>query len=140
MIVSYPFWEGNLVFGSEYSHTSRINRYANVEGILDNDDSNIIEGIWAAFLEYNRSFGRVDVQAGIRYENVQADYYEYNKKVDEQSKVYNNVFPSLAFSFPINKVQMQLSYAADISRPSYGQLRGNITYGNRYTYESGNPF
>lgn len=140
VIVSYPFWEGNLVFGSEYSHTSRMNRYANVEGILDNDDSNIIEGIWAAFLEYNRSFGRVDVQAGIRYENVQADYYEYNKKVDEQSKVYNNVFPSLAFSFPINKVQMQLSYAADISRPSYGQLRGNITYGNRYTYESGNPF
>lgn len=140
LVFSHPLFGGNLSFGGEYSHTARTNVYLNPEGILDDDNSKIKEGDLAAFVEYSRSFGDVNVQAGVRYENVKFDYYEYGKRVDEQSKEYNNVFPSLAVSFPIGKVQMQLSYAVDIARPSYGELRGNIAYINRYTYESGNPF
>jgi len=140
LVFSHSLFGGSVSFGGEYSHTARTNVYLNPEQILEDDDSKIKEGDLAAFAEYNRAFGDVSLQAGVRYEYVNFDYYEYGKRMDEQSKVYNNVFPSLSVSFPLGKLQMQLSYAVDIDRPSYNQLRGNVMYINRYTYESGNPF
>ena len=61
-------------------------------------------------------------------------------RIDLQSKTYSNWFPSLALSLPVGKTQMQLTYAADIYRPSYNELRSGVQYDNQYTYESGNPF
>ena len=103
LIVSYPLWKGNLSFGGEYSHTSRTNLYHNQEGILDNDDSKIKEGSTAVFMDYSHSFGKVDVQAGVRYENVKFDYYEQGKHIDEQSRTFNNVFPSDQHKLPHRK-------------------------------------
>lgn len=140
LIFTHPLWQGNLSFGGEYSYTHRTNSYLNPEQILQDDESKINEGSLGAFAEYARRFGKVNLQAGIRYERVDFDYYEYGKKIDVQSKSYNNVFPSLSLSFPIGKINMQLGYAADIMRPSYSQLSSSITYVNQYTYESGNPF
>lgn len=51
-----------------------------------------------------------------------------------------NWFPSLALSLPVGKTQMQLTYASDIYRPSYNELRSGVQYDNQYTYEFGNPF
>lgn len=139
IIFSRSLLGGAFSFGGEYSHTNRKNDYRNPQGILSDDLNEIKEGSIAAFAEYGRAFGDVNVQAGLRYENVAFDYSENDIHKDEQSKNYSNVFPSVAVSFPIGDVQMQLSYAADITRPSYHQLRGNIVYNDRYTYESGNP-
>lgn len=68
--------------------------------------------------------------------------YRYNNElyIAEQSKTYGNWFPSLALSLPVGKTQMQLTYATDIYRPSYNELRSGVQYDNQYTYESGNPF
>lgn len=140
LILSHPLWEGNLSFGGEYSHTKRTNLYLNPEGILADDDSRIKEGSASVFVDYARSFGKVNVQAGVRYEHVGFDYYEKDKRIDVQSRTFDNVFPSLNINFPIGKTQVQLSYAGDISRPPYDQLRNNIYYANRYSYQSGNPF
>ena len=41
---------------------------------------------------------------------------------------------------PVGTTEMQLTYATDINRPTYEQLREGIQYDNRYTYEAGNPF
>ena len=73
--------------------------------------------------EYARRFGKVQAQAGVRYEHVTSDYYEYGKKVEEQSRKYDHIFPSLAVSFPLGNVQMQLAYRASIKRPTYWNLR-----------------
>ena len=140
LVLSYPLWQGSLSFGGEYSHTDRTNVYTNKEGILDNDDSRIKEGSTAAFIDYSRSFGKIDVQAGVRYENVNFNYYEQGQRMDEQSRDFNNVFPSVNINFPIGKTQFQLSYSSGITRPSYDLLRSNIYYSNKYTYQTGNPF
>ena len=140
LVVSYPLWQGSLSFGGEYSHTNRSNLYLNQEGILANDDSRIKEGSTAAFMDYSRSFGKVDMQAGVRYENVNFDYYEQGKHMDEQSREFNNIFPSVNINFPIGKTQVQLSYSSGITRPSYDMLRSNTYYSNKYTYQTGNPF
>lgn len=140
LIVSHPLAGGNFSFGAEYSHNKRNTTYLNEEGIIGNDEAMIKEGATSTFVEYARSFNKVQVQAGLRYEHVGFDYYDAGKYVGEQSKTYSNIFPSLSFSFPLKEVQMQIGYASDINRPDYNELRSNTTYVNRYMYDKGNPF
>ncbi|MBR5102410.1 MAG: TonB-dependent receptor, partial [Muribaculaceae bacterium] len=60
-------------------------------------------------------------------------------RMPEQSRTYHHLFPSLGFSAQLGKVQLMLNYAMKIQRPYYWQLNGNVSYGNRFTWESGNP-
>ena len=140
LVLSRPLWEGSLALGGEYSHNNRINEYVNPQGILKDDYSQFKEGNASAFLEYSRSFGKLNAQAGVRYEYVDFKYYDQGKLVEEQSRKFKKLFPSIALNMPVGKVQMQLVYAMDVNRPSYSALRSNITYANRYSYETGNPF
>lgn len=141
LVLSYPLLGGNLSLGGEYSNTHRTSKYQVVPtNLVADDDSRITESMTSSFLTYSRDFGDLNLEAGMRYEYIDFNYYEYGKYVPEQSKSYGNWFPSLSLSMPVGKVQMQLSYAADINRPSYHNLRSGIQYDNRYTYEMGNPF
>ena len=140
LVLTRPLWKGNLAFGGEYSHNDRTNQYLNPQGILEDDDSRFKEGSTSAFVEYGRSFGKLNLLAGLRYEYVDFKYYDQGKLVEEQSRTFKKLFPSVVLNIPVGKVQMQLSYAIDVERPSYSALRSNITYANRYTYETGNPF
>ena len=141
MVLSYPLFGGDLSVGGEYSFTNRNTNYAIIPNTLaDNVIDRIKEGMASAFITYNRDFGKLNMEAGLRYENVDFKYYDDGKYMAEQSKTYGEWFPSLCLSMPIGNVQMQLSYAADINRPNYWVLRSGVQYSNHYTYETGNPF
>ena len=141
LIVSAPLWGGKLDFGGEYSYSKRKSTYTVLPvGFIEDDRSRIQEGMVSGFVEYNRQIGPVFLLAGLRYENIDFDYYEEDKYVDEQSRVFNNLFPSLSLSATLGGIDFQLGYATDVNRPSYWQLRSNVLYANRYTYETGNPF
>lgn len=141
MVLSYPLLGGDLSVGGEYSFTNRNTNYAIIPNTLaDNVIDRIKEDMVSAFVTYNRDFGKLNMEAGLRYENVDFKYYDDGKYMAEQSKAYGEWFPSLSLSIPIGNVQMQLSYAADIDRPNYWVLRSGVQYSNHYTYETGNPF
>ena len=141
MVLSYPLFGGDLSVGGEYSFTNRNTNYAIIPNTLaDNVIDRIKEGMASAFVTYNRDFGKLNMEAGLRYENVDFKYYDDGQYMEEQSKTYGEWFPSLSLSMPIGNVQMQLSYAADINRPNYWVLRSGVQYSNHYTYETGNPF
>ena len=141
LVLSCPLLGGELSLGGEYSNTHRTSKYQVVPtNFVSDDNSRITEGMTSSFLTYSRDFGDLSMEAGLRYEYIDFNYYEYGKYMPGQSKSYGNWFPSLSLSMPVGKVQMQLSYAADISRPSYYNLRSGVQYDNRYTYETGNPF
>ena len=140
-MLSYPLLGGELSLGGEYSNTHRTSKYQVVPtNFVSDDDSRITESMASSFLTYSRDFGNLSLEAGLRYEYIDFNYYEYGKYVPGQSKSYGNWFPSISLSMPVGKVQMQLSYATDIDRPPYYYLRSGIQYDNRYTYETGNPF
>lgn len=139
LILSKPVWDGELAFGGEYTYTNRGNLFINPEGILNDDNSRIRENMGAVFAEYGKNFGKVQTQIGLRYEYTSSDYYVDGKRIDEQSKTYNNLFPTFSLSFPIQRINIQLAYRTDIARPSYWDLRNNVLYANKYTYETGNP-
>ena len=141
MVLSYPLLDGDLSVGGEYSFTNRNTNYAIIPNTLaDNVIDRIKEGMASAFVTYNRDLGKLNMEAGLRYENVDFKYYDDGLYMAEQSKTYGEWFPSLSLSMPIGNVQMQLSYAADINRPNYWVLRSGVQYSNHYTYETGNPF
>lgn len=141
MVLSYPLFGGDLSVGGEYSFTNRNTNYTIIPNTLaDNVIDRIKEGMASAFITYNRDFGKLNMEAGLRYENVDFKYYDDGQYMAEQSKTYGEWFPSLSLSMPIGNVQMQLSYAADINRPNYWVLRSGVQYSNHYTYETGNPF
>lgn len=140
LVLEHPLWGGNLTIGGEYGHMNRQMEYRNPEGIIASTMDEIKEGNAAAFAEYARSFGKVYAQVGVRYEYDNFDYTLNGTHMDEQSKVYHNVFPSASLVFPVGKAQVMLQYRSEIKRPNYSMLSSSVSYVNRYTYESGNPF
>ena len=141
LVITAPLFGGSLSFGGEYSYSTRKSVYTVLpKGIIDDDRSRTEEGLATAFVEYGRQFGPLSAQIGLRYEDVDFDYYEDGVRIAEQSRAYGDWFPSVALSTMLGKIGLQLGYSADIRRPSYDQLRSNINYDNRYTYEGGNPF
>ncbi len=141
LMLSLPLWKGKFSFGGEFSETNRKSSY-NVEPaeILERQNNRIEERMASFFFDYNRKIGKLSILAGIRYENTDFDYFKGEKQIGEQSKTYGNFLPSLSCTFPVGNTQMQLSYRANIKRPSYYNMRAGIEYVNRYTYQSGNPF
>lgn len=140
LVLTRPLWGGNFSWGGEYAYATRENDYSNLSGIIADENSEIREGSASGFVEYDRALGKVMLRLGLRYEHVNFDYYEQGEFREEQSKTYDQWFPSLMLSMPLGKKMMvSLSYKEDINRPSYQMLRGNLQYNNRYTYESGNP-
>ena len=140
LVVSHPLWQGQIRFGEEYTNTRTTNLFtANIPEVPD-ADNRVDESNIAAFVEFARQFGRFNVSVGLRYEHVKFDYYEMGEHRDGQSKTYNNLFPSLNVATQIGKVRMGLNYSGKTVRPGYGQLDGTVSYINRLTYETGNPY
>ena len=143
LIFSYPILKGNLSVGGEYSYNHRTDAYT----FLASDyvpvkatDTEINEKSAAAFLEYGRQFGKVFAQAGLRYEHLTNDYFNFGVREDEVCRDYGDWFPTATLSAPIGKMQLSLSYRRDIERPAYSSLTSSTIYVNRYTYQSGNPY
>lgn len=139
LILSYPVWGGTLSLGGEYSHTSRDDDYVNKENYTPTIYSKLKETDKNVFLEYTHAVPIGQLAIGVRYENIVFDYYEDGKHIEEQSRKFDNWFPSLSFSTQVGKVNAQLSYTAKTQRPSYSQLSNNLFYLNRFSMQTGSP-
>ena len=151
LILSYPVWKGNLSVGGEYSYNHRTDAYSflSAETLpVKATDTEINEKSAATFVEYGRSFplsffnlqSSIFIQAGLRYEHLQNDYFNFGKREDEVCRNYGDWFPTATLSMPVGKLQLSLSYRKDIERPAYSNLTSSTVYINRYTYQSGNPY
>ena len=143
LIFSYPVLKGNLSVGGEYSYNHRTDAYtfqATDAVPVKSTDTEINEKSSAIFLEYGRQFGKLYAQAGLRYEHLTNDYFNFGVKEDEVCRDYGDWFPTATVSAPIGKLQLSLSYRRDIQRPAYSSLTSSTMYANRYTYQSGNPY
>lgn len=140
LVVTHPIWQGQIRFGEEYTNTRTTNLFtANIPEVPD-ADNRVDESNIAAFVEFGRQFGRFNVGVGLRFEHVKFDYYEMGEHRDGQSKRYNNLFPSLNVATQFGQVRMGLNYTGKTVRPGYGQLDGAVSYINRLTFETGNPY
>lgn len=140
LVVSHPLWGGMIQVGEEYSDTRTTNTFtADIPEVPD-ADNRVDESNIAAFLHIAQQLGRFNIGVGLRYEHVKFDYYDMGRLRDGQSKTYDNIFPSLDVAVKVGAVRMALNYSGKTVRPGYGQLDGAVSYINRLTFETGNPY
>ncbi len=139
LTLGYPVLGGNLSVGAEYTYTNRNDAYSNPENYVPSSSAQLKESNIAPFVEYKHMLPICQLTAGLRWEAVHFNYYENGQHIANQSRSFSNLFPSISAATQIGDLQMQLSYAARTRRPSYRQLSNNVTYGNRFLMQSGNP-
>lgn len=140
LVLSYPVWKGGIEVGEEFVSSRFSSDYTTDAEIINDANTRVDENNIAGFLDFRQTFGPLSLGAGLRYEHVKFDYLENGQKNEDQSKTYNNLFPSFFMSTTIDKVQLSMSYTGKTRRPNYGDLDGTIDYINRFTLQGGNPY
>lgn len=140
LVLSYPLWRGQIEAGNEYTSSRMSNLYRTDAAQVGDADSRVDESNMAGFIQLMQGFGTVNVSVGLRYEHVKYEYLEGGVKMADRDRTYDNLFPSLSLSAMLGKVQLSLSYASKVYRPTYASLDGTVDYINRFTLESGNPY
>lgn len=150
------FKKGKLGYGGKIGYVTsdndfkRYNVFTSGEQ-LDKDRSNRFnykENINAGYINYNRAWKGVMIQAGLRVENtnlegistglkrVNGDYVAYDSGFNRH---YTDVFPSAAITFNKNpKSQFSISYSRRIDRPAYQDLNPFEMKLDEYTFMKGN--
>jgi hypothetical protein len=140
LIVSHPLWKGQISVGEEYTNTRWRSSFENPQGYIANSNNEQHESNIAPFVEVKQQLGRFQVQGGLRYEHVETDYFVGGERRADQCRTYNDLFPSIALSTAIKKVQLSLSYAKRTNRPAYWLLSNDVIYENRLNMQRGNPY
>lgn len=131
--------KGRLNLGAEFSDSDRKDIFDSEGSAIGDNDNRIREDNIGVYAELIRRFGPLSIQAGLRYEHIASDYYEYGKKIDGQSGRYDILLPSAVISFPVKKTMIQIGYSRKYYRPLYSQLSSTVYYYDKYTCETGNP-
>ena len=140
LFVTHPIGNGQIEVGEEYTNTRWNSSFENTEGYIANSNNEQHEQSIAPFIELRQQIGRFQLSAGLRYEHVASEYFVGGIRRDDQSRTYNDFFPSVSLSTSVKKVQLSFSYAKRIRRPSYWQLSSDVIYENRLNMQTGNPY
>ncbi len=147
-------WKGKLETGLKYSSVSADNDSKFLEikpdgEFIDPNRSNHFvyrEEIANAYINYQKTFGKWQLQAGLRVENTaskgnldEASSVFGDLKVTERN--YTNWFPFFSATVKPNATHnFSLSYSRRIDRPAYQNLNPFIYLLDELSYWQGNPF
>lgn len=140
LVLSYPVFNGGIEMGEEFVTSRFSTNYQTNAEIIDNANTRVDENNIATFLEFRQTLGPINTGAGVRYEHVNFDYLEDGQRNEDQSKTYNNFFPSIFVSSSVRDLQLSLNYTSKTQRPNYRDLDGTIDFINRFTLQGGNPY
>ena len=144
LIVSLPLWKGQVAVGEEYTNTRWRSRFENTEGYIANSRNEQHESNMAPFVELQQRFGRFQLQAGLRYEHVASEYFADGQRRSDQSRTYDDLFPSVSVSAPLPWLGagggLSISYSKRTNRPAYWLLSNDVVYENRLNMQRGNPY
>ena len=137
---------------SSYVNTDNAANYFNVvDGVssIDYNQTNRFlykENINAAYVNFNKNFGRFSIQTGLRAENTNGNGHQLGNAQKPDSTFanhYTDLFSTAYFSYNIDTAGhnvLVLSYGRRIGRPNYGSLNPFTFFVDNYTRFSGNPF
>ena len=150
------FKKGKLGFGGKYASIKTENDFQRYDvyssgSVLDKDRSNSFnytENISAAYVNYNRPFKGVSIQAGLRMEHTNSEGISAGLKkegagyvayTDGFKRGYTDFFPSAAITFNKNPLnQYSVTYSRRIDRPNYQDLNPFEFKLDEYTFQKGN--
>jgi hypothetical protein len=145
-------WKLESGVKSSYTSTDNQANYFNTvagSAIPDYDKTNHFlykEAINAAYLNLNKDFKRLSIQAGLRLENTDSRGHQLGNAQKPDSafnRNYTSIFPTLYFLYKLDTLgnhQLKLTYGRRIERPYYQDLNPFISPLDKYTYYIGNPY
>jgi iron complex outermembrane recepter protein len=104
------------------------------------------EQIQAAYLNYNKTIGKLGLQTGLRFERTAIEGNQLgNAQVPDSTfqRQYNSLFPTIYASYTLDSVgkhQLGLSLGRRIQRPNYQDMNPFTYPIDRFTLYGGNPF
>ena len=137
---------------SSYVNTDNTANYFNLINRISTPDYNLTnrflykENINAAYVNFNRSFKRIELQTGLRLENTNGNGHQLGNRSKADSSFtnhYTSLFPTAYFSYKLDSAGrnlLVLSYGRRIGRPGYAALNPFTTIVDKFTYFAGNPF
>lgn len=138
LVISAPLGKGRFSFGTEETFTNR-HDYFTQNGFSADADDHIKQSIYAAFADYSLAIRQWKLNAGLRYEHQQTNYYEQGTRKEEQSPSYNDIIPILAAVWSHGDKSFGFSYRMRKLNPDYSLLTNSINYRSKYEYQQGNP-
>jgi hypothetical protein len=138
--VSRQLWAGTIELGAEYTNSSRNDVFTSDALAISSDENQSKESNLGVYAQLMQRVGRVLFQVGLRYENINSEYFEYGNKIAEQSRNYNELLPSVNLIIPLSTTSFQFGYARKYTSPLYSQLSSTVHYVNQNNYEKGNPY
>ena len=121
-----------------------INQVSTIDNSLSNHFK-YSENINAAYINMQKSWKYLGIQAGLRAENTHAEGRQLgNAQVAETrfTKNYTQLFPSLFINYKLDtlgKQSFNFSISRRINRPNYQVLNPFVFIRDQYSYTSGNP-
>ncbi|MFI5163536.1 MAG: outer membrane beta-barrel protein [Sphingobacteriales bacterium] len=152
---THPFANGiqfSAGFKSSYTHTDNIADYYNTVGEVTTPDYNKTnhfiyrENINAAYINASKDTKKFSIQAGLRFENTNADGHQLGNAQKPDSafnRSYNALFPTLFAQYRIDSASQQrltFRYGRRIDRPGYASLNPFLSQIDKFTYNQGNPY
>jgi iron complex outermembrane recepter protein len=145
-------FKGKLGAGYKVSlvNTDNTFNFFNINGFdetLDPTRSNRFEyqeNVYALYLNYQKTFGKFDVQAGVRMETTESEGDLSSEiTVDDKNveRSYTDFFPSAGITWNVHKNHAVAAvYSSRIDRPNYGELNPFENKLDELSYRKGNPF
>ena len=108
------------------------------DSLLIDETAVLKDDIYASYVEWEKSFNKLSVKIGSRYE------YCTSKVMLDGTQVlglnYGKPFPSCLISYKMgDDFQLNFNYLKKISRPSFNDLNPKYLYIDAITYKIGNP-
>jgi len=146
LVLAYPIWKGELQMGTEETYVTADEDYAITLATIPQSDASMKENTIAGFVQLqfplkgargSAPFGQLN--AGLRYEYADFDYYDHLNAVNDVHRNNGSWFPSFSFTSKIKQVGINLSYTGKTVRPRYETMSKEVSYDNKFTLQTGDP-
>jgi len=143
LYLSFPLKNGSITIGTQNTFTHTTLDYkmlnASVGEYIPSSLTDARQISAAAFASWDKSFGKLNLSAGLRYEYV--DYlFKVNGVADQDvSRKHNMLTPDISVGYMFSeRSQLNLSYKMATVKPPYSQLSGSLNYVGMHEIEGGN--
>jgi outer membrane receptor protein involved in Fe transport len=93
----------------------------------------------SAYATYERTFDRLSVLGGLRFETVNVDLTQVTQR-ERDGNDYSRLYPSLHLGYKLtDSQQVSLSYSHRIQRPSPNDLNPFVIFIDPFNFRKGNP-
>lgn len=139
LVCSYPIWKGVLQAGTEETYVTADENYAITLVTIPHADASMNENTIAGFVQYSANLPFGQLNAGLRYEHASFVYEDHLDAANDVRRHHNSWFPTFNFSTRVRHVGLTLSYTGKTVRPRYETMSKEISYDNKFTYQTGDP-